>query len=130
MGDPETQVVFPRIQNDIVEVFISLHNKTLSDQQLLIDNKEAVTVVLASGGYPEKYEKGHEIIGLEQVDRSIAFHAGAVTKNKKTVTSGGRVLAVTSLSENYKNALSISYKNISKIYFKNMYYRKDIGFDL
>ena len=130
MGDPETEVVFPRIQNDIVEVFMSLHNKTLSDQNVLIDNKAAVTVVLVSGGYPEKYEKGHEIIGLEQVERSTVFHAGALTKNKKVVTSGGRVLAVTSLSKNYKDALSISYKNISKIHFQNMYYRKDIGFDL
>lgn len=130
MGDPETEVVFPRIQNDILEVFMSLHNKTLLDQKLLIDNKTAVTVVLVSGGYPENYEKGHEIIGLGKADSSIIFHAGAITKNKKVVTSGGRVLAVTSLSENYKNALSISYKNISKIYFKNMYYRKDIGFDL
>jgi len=130
MGDPETEVVFPRIQNDIVELFISLYKKTLSDQKLLIDNNEAATVVLTSGGYPEKYEKGHEIIGLEQVDGSIVFHAGALIKNKKVITSGGRVLAVTSLSKNYKNALAISYKNISKIYFKNMYYRKDIGFDL
>ena len=130
MGDPETEVVFPRIQNDIVELFISLQKKTLSDQKLLIDNNEAATVVLTSGGYPEKYEKGHEIIGLEQVDKSIVFHAGALTKNKKVITSGGRVLAVTSLSKNYKDALTISYKNISKIYFKNMYYRKDIGFDL
>ena len=130
MGDPETEVVFPRIQNDILEVFMSLHNKTLLDQKLLIDNKTAVTVVLVSGGYPENYEKGHEIIGLGKTDSSIIFHAGAITKNRKVVTSGGRVLAVTSLSENYKDALSISYKNISKIYFKNMYYRKDIGFDL
>jgi len=130
MGDPETEVVFPRIQNDIVELFISLQKKTLSDQKLLIDNNEAATVVLTSGGYPEKYEKGHEIIGLEQVDKSIVFHAGALTKNKKVITSGGRVLAVTSLSKNYKDALTTSYKNISKIYFKNMYYRKDIGFDL
>ena len=130
MGDPETEVVFPRIQNDILEVFMSLHNKTLLDQKLLIDNKTAVTVVLVSGGYPENYEKGHEIIGLGKADSSIIFHAGAITKNRKVVTSGGRVLAVTSLSENYKDALSISYKNISKIYFKNMYYRKDIGFDL
>ena len=108
----------------------SLQKKTLSYQKLLIDNNEAATVVLTSGGYPEKYEKGHEIIGLEQVDKSIVFHAGALTKNKKVITSGGRVLAVTSLSKNYKDALTISYKNISKIYFKNMYYRKDIGFDL
>ena len=130
MGDPETEVVFPRIQNDILEVFMSLHNKTLLDQHLLIDNKTAVTIVLVSGGYPENYEKGHEIIGLGKIDSSIIFHAGAITKNRKVVTSGGRVLAVTSLSKNYKDALSISYKNISKIYFKNMYYRKDIGFDL
>ncbi|HJN54097.1 MAG TPA: phosphoribosylamine--glycine ligase [Flavobacteriaceae bacterium] len=130
MGDPETEVVFPRIQNDILEVFISLHNKTLSQQNLLIDNKTAVTVVLVSGGYPEKHEKGHEITGLEQVNNSTIFHAGAISKDNKTITSGGRVLAVTSLAKNHKEALSITYDNISKIYFKKMYYRKDIGYDL
>ena len=130
MGDPETEVVFPRIKNDILEIFSSLNNKSLKNQKIIIDNKAAVTVVLVSGGYPEHYEKGYEITGLESVSGSIVFHAGAKTKNEKLVTSGGRVLAVTSLSEDYKDALSMSYENISKIFFDKMYYRKDIGFDL
>ena len=130
MGDPETEVVFPRIKNDILEIFSSLKNSSLKNHKIIIDNKAAVTVVLVSGGYPEYYEKGHEISGLENVSDSIVFHAGAKTKNEKTITSGGRVLAVTSMSEDYKDALSMSYKNISKIFFDKMYYRKDIGFDL
>ena len=130
MGDPETEVVFPRIKNDILEIFSSLNNKSLKNQKIIIDNKSAVTVVLVSGGYPEHYEKGYEITGLESVSGSIVFHAGAKTQNEKLVTSGGRVLAVTSLSEDYKDALSMSYENISKIFFDKMYYRKDIGFDL
>ncbi len=130
MGDPETEVVFPRIKNDILEIFSSLNKKSLKNQKIIIDNKAAVTVVLVSGGYPEHYEKGYEITGLESVSGSIVFHAGAKTKNEKLVTSGGRVLAVTSLSEDYKDALSMSYENISKIFFDKMYYRKDIGFDL
>ena len=130
MGDPETEVVFPRIKNDILEIFSSLKNSSLKNHNIIIDNKAAVTVVLVSGGYPEHYEKGYEISGLENVSDSIVFHAGAKTKNEKTITSGGRVLAVTSMSEDYKEALSMSYKNISKIFFDKMYYRKDIGFDL
>ena len=130
MGDPETEVVFPRIKNDILEIFSSLKNSSLKNHKIIIDNKAAVTVVLVSGGYPEHYEKGYEISGLENVSDSIVFHAGSKTKNQKTITSGGRVLAVTSMSEDYKDALSMSYKNISKIFFDKMYYRKDIGFDL
>ena len=130
MGDPETEVVFPRIKNDILEIFSSLKNSSLKNHKIIIDNKAAVTVVLVSGGYPEHYEKGYEISGLENVSDSIVFHAGAKTKNEKIITSGGRVLAVTSMSEDYKDALSMSYENISKIFFDKMYYRKDIGFDL
>ena len=130
MGDPETEVVFPRIQNDIVEVFESLYNQTLQSHSILIDERAAATVVVVAGGYPESYQKGHEITGLDKVNNSIVFHAGASLDNDKTITSGGRVLAITSLSENYKEALKTSYRNISKIHFKDMYYRRDIGFDL
>ena len=130
MGDPETEAVLPRIQNDIVEIFESLYNQTLQNHSILIDERSAVTVVVVSGGYPESYQIGHEITGIENVNDSIVFHAGARLDNDKIVTSGGRVLAITSLSENYKEALKTSYRNISKIDFKNMYYRRDIGFDL
>lgn len=130
MGDPETEAVLPRIQNDIVEIFESLYNQTLQSHSILIDERSAVTVVVVSGGYPESYQKGYEITGIENVNDSIVFHAGARLDNDKTVTSGGRVLAITSLSENYKEALKTSYRNISKIDFKDMRYRRDIGFDL
>ena len=130
MGDPETEAVLPRIQNDIVEIFESLYNQTLQSHSILIDERAAVTVVVVSGGYPEPYQKGHEITGIEDVNDSIVFHAGARLDNDKIVTSGGRVLAITSLSENYKEALKTSYRNISKIDFKDMRYRRDIGFDL
>jgi phosphoribosylamine--glycine ligase len=130
MGDPEAEAVLPRIQNDIVEIFESLYNQTLQSHSILIDERAAVTVVVVSGGYPEPYQKGHEITGIEDVNDSIVFHAGARLDNDKIVTSGGRVLAITSLSENYKEALKTSYRNISKIDFKDMRYRRDIGFDL
>ncbi len=130
MGDPETEAVLPRIQNDIVEIFESLYNQTLQSHSILINERSAVTVVVVSGGYPESYQKGYEITGIENVNDSIVFHAGARLDNDKIVTSGGRVLAITSLSENYKEALKTSYRNISKIDFKDMRYRRDIGFDL
>ncbi len=130
MGDPETEAVLPRIQNDIVEIFESLYNQTLQSHSILIDERSAVTVVVVSGGYPESYQKGYEITGIENVNDSIVFHAGARLDNDKIVTSGGRVLTITSLSENYKEALKTSYRNISKIDFKDMRYRRDIGFDL
>lgn len=130
MGDPETEVVIPRLKNDIVDIFISIAQKTLNNVSLEIDDRAAATVMLVSGGYPESYEKGKVITGLNEIKNSILFHAGAVEKDSKIVTSGGRVLAVTSLGENYSEALAISYNNVKKIHFEGMYYRKDLGFDL
>ena len=130
MGDPETEVVIPRLKNDIVDIFISIAQKTLNNVSLEIDDRAAATVMLVSGGYPETYEKGKVIEGLNEIKDSILFHAGAVEKEGKIVTSGGRVLAVTSLGENYIEALTTSYNNVKKIHFEGMYYRKDLGFDL
>lgn len=130
MGDPETEVVIPRLENDIVDIFISIAQKTLNNVSLEIDDRAAATVMLVSGGYPESYKKGKVIKGLNEIKDSILFHAGAVEKDGKIVTSGGRVLAVTSLGENYSQALAISYNNVKKIHFEGMYYRKDLGFDL
>jgi phosphoribosylamine--glycine ligase len=130
MGDPETEVVIPRLKNDLVELFIAVSNEKLDEVQLEVDERTATTVMVVSGGYPEDYEKGKEISGLEQIHDSIVFHAGTKTENKKVVSNGGRVLAVTSYGNDYQEALKKSYQNIEKLYFDTMYYRKDIGFDL
>jgi len=130
MGDPETEVVLPRIKTDLLDLFLTLENQELDKIQLEIDPRSTATVMLVSGGYPEDYIKGKEIFGLEKIKNSIIFHAGTKQENDKIVTDGGRVLAVTSFGENFKDALQKSYKNIEKIHFENMYYRKDIGFDL
>lgn len=130
MGDPETEVVFPRIKNDFVELFSKLSAGKLNKIELEVDDRAAATVMLVSGGYPEKYEKGKEITGLENVGNSLVFHAGTININEKTHTNGGRVLAVTSFGENYSEALKKSYQSIEKLYFEGMYSRKDIGFDL
>ena len=130
MGDPETEVVIPRIKNDLVEVFQALADQTLETIDLQIEPRAATTVMAVSGGYPEVYEKGKEITGLATIDDSIVFHAGTKTHEGKVVTNGGRVLAVTSFGEDFKEALKTSYKNIAKIDFEGMNYRKDIGFDL
>jgi len=130
MGDPETEVVLPRLKNDIVEIFQAIANQTLDKIDIEIDDRAATTVMLVSGGYPEAYERGKEITGLENIEDSIAFHAGANLKDEKIVTSGGRVLAITSYGNTYKEALKKSYQNIEKLHFDKMYYRKDIGFDL
>ena len=97
---------------------------------LELDNRSAATVMLVSGGYPEAYEKGNEIHGLETVEESIVFHAGTIEKEGKVVTNGGRVLAVTSLDMDFKEAIKKSYQNIEKLSFNRMNYRTDIGFDL
>ena len=130
LGDPETEVVLPRIENDLVDVFTAVANQTLDTIDIKIDERTATTVMTVSGGYPEAYEKGKEITGLESVDGSIVFHAGTTLENGKIVTSGGRVMAVTSFGANFKDALAQSYKNVEKLHFDKMNYRKDLGFDL
>ena len=130
MGDPETEVVLPRLKTDLVKIFNAISNQTLSEIELEIDDRAATTVMLVSGGYPEAYEKGKEILGLENVKDSIVFHAGAIEQDGKIVTSGGRVMAVTSYGNTYQEAIKKSYQSISKLCFDKMNYRKDIGFDL
>lgn len=130
MGDPETEAVLPRIKTDLVDLFEATYHQKLNDINIEIDERTAATVMLVSGGYPEDYEKGKEISGLENVDGSIVFHAGTKLENGKILTNGGRVLAVTSLDDNFKKALKKSYQNIEKISFDRMQYRGDIGFDL
>ncbi len=130
MGDPETEVVLPRIKTDLVELFSAVANRKLGGLELELDDRSATTVVLVSGGYPEAYEKGKEIHGLDQVTDSIVFHAGTQMKGEKIVTSGGRVLAITSYGKDFKEALKSSYRNIEKICFDKMNFRSDIGFDL
>ncbi|MFK8296817.1 phosphoribosylamine--glycine ligase [Capnocytophaga cynodegmi] len=130
MGDPETEVVLPRIESDLVPIFKTLQTQTLDTVSLAITPQSATTVMMVSGGYPEDYEKGKRISGIESVTGSIVFHAGTTIKEGELQTSGGRVLAVTSFGKDFKEALQKSYENIEKIHFDKMYFRKDIGFDL
>lgn len=130
LGDPETEVVLPRIQNDLVEVFEAVANQTLDQIDLKIDERTATTVMTVAGGYPEAYEKGKEINGHETITDSLVFHAGTVLKDGKVVTNGGRVMAITSYGNNFEEALALSYQNLEKLQFEGMYYRKDLGFDL
>lgn len=130
MGDPETEVVLPRIKSDLVEVFQKVAVGKLSEAQLQVKEEAAATIMLVSGGYPEAYEKGMQISGLDSIEDSIVFHAGTSIENEKVVTSGGRVLAITSFGKDYKEAIKKSYQNAQKVHFDKMYYRKDIGFDL
>ncbi|MBP2833296.1 phosphoribosylamine--glycine ligase [Aquimarina sp. U1-2] len=130
MGDPETEAVLPRVKNDLVSLFQHVGNQTLDQVKLEIDKRSATTVMTVSGGYPEAYEKGKEITGIESIEDSIVFHAGTKFEGDKVVTNGGRVIAITSLDDNFKKALQKSYQNIKKLHFDTMCYRKDIGFDL
>ncbi len=130
MGDPETEVVIPRLKSDLVELFQAVANQTLDQVSLEIDERSATTIMVVSGGYPEDYDKGFEITGLEKIQDSIAFHAGTKLENDKVVTNGGRVIAITSFGDNFQEAIKKSYQNIEKLHFDKMYYRKDIGFDL
>ena len=130
MGDPETEVVLPRIKNDFLEILQAVAEERLDDLTIEIDPRTASTVMLVSGGYPEAYEKGKEINGFENVQDSLVFHAGTQLKENTVVTNGGRVMAITSFGADFKEALVKSYQNIEKISFDRMNYRKDIGFDL
>ncbi len=130
LGDPETEVVIPRIKNDLVSVFQAVGNQTLDSIDLQLDERTASTVMLVSGGYPEAYEKGKEITGCDAINDSLVFHAGTTLKDNKVVTNGGRVMAITSFGDDFKEALKKSYQNIEKLHFDRMNYRKDIGFDL
>ncbi len=130
MGDPETEVVLPRLKTDLVEVFEAMANQTLSEVTINIDERAATTVMLVSGGYPEAYEKGKEITGVEKITDSIVFHAGAIEHEGRVVTSGGRVMAITSYGNTYHEAIKKSYQSIENLHFDKMNYRKDIGFDL
>ena len=130
MGDPETEVVIPRIKSDLVELFQAMANGNLNDVSLAIDQRSATTVMIVSGGYPEEYEKGKEIFGLDKMEDSLVYHAGTKIENGKLVTNGGRVLAITSFGNDFQEAIKKSYQNIEKLYFDKMYFRKDIGKDL
>lgn len=130
MGDPETQVVLPRIKNDLGEMFYATAMGKLDEVELLVEDKSATTVVAVSGGYPEAYQKGKIINGLPSSSNSTVFHAGTTNKDDEILTNGGRVIAVTSLADDHKKALTKSYKLLEEISFEGMYYRKDIGFDL
>ncbi|RWX00051.1 phosphoribosylamine--glycine ligase [Flavobacterium cerinum] len=131
MGDPETEVVIPRLKSDLVELFTAVANQELDKVTLEIDERSAATIMVVSGGYPEDYGKGMIISGLDAVEGSIAFHAGTkLDGNNNVVTSGGRVIAVTSYGKDFDEAIKKSYQNIDKLNFDKMYYRKDIGFDL
>ena len=130
MGDPETQVVLPRIKNDFMDILISCTNQNLDKINLEFDSDYYSNVVLASSGYPEEYKKGFEISGLNEVKDSIIFHAGTSFDNDKIVTNGGRVLSVVSSGKTMNEALNKSYKSIDKINFEGKTFRKDIGFDL
>ena len=130
MGDPETEVVIPRIKSDLVELFKAVADGTLNEVEIDIDPRSAATIMVVSGGYPEEYEKGKEIFGLDKIEDSLLFHAGTTLENGKTVTNGGRVLAITSFGNGFEEAIKKSYQNIALLHFDKMYFRKDIGFDL
>ena len=130
MGDPETEVVFPRIKNDLLNLFNSMGSTEFEDIKLQIDDRHAATIIMVSGGYPLDYEKNKIISGLTEETDSIIFHAGTKKVDDNFLTNGGRVIAVTSLSENYKDAVKSSYDQIKKISFDQAYFRQDIGFDL
>tara|TARA_B100000989_G_scaffold279761_1_gene242671 strand:+ start:495 stop:1760 length:1266 start_codon:yes stop_codon:yes gene_type:complete len=128
LGDPEAEVVLPRIKTDLLSLFKAVQERRLDKFKLEIDPKTAATVMAVSKGYPEAYEKGKKITGLENTN--MVFHAGTCNEGDDVLTNGGRVLAATSFGENINEALDNSFKTLKKINFQGMNYRKDIGFDL
>lgn len=130
MGDPETEVVIPRIQSDLLDLFEGVTNRTLNEKTFEINQQTATTVMLVSGGYPEAYEKGKAMTGIDAIENSIPFHAGTQQDGEHIITSGGRVLALTSFGNSIEEALEKSFSNAKKVQFDKKYYRTDIGFDL
>ncbi|HCF04394.1 phosphoribosylamine--glycine ligase [Flavobacterium sp.] len=130
MGDPETEVVIPRLKTDLVELFLAVANEKLDQIALEVDGRSATTIMVVSGGYPEEFEKGKVISGLENITDSIVFHAGTKLENNQVLSNGGRVLTVTSYGDNFEEAIKKSYQNIAKLQFDKMYFRRDIGNDL
>ena len=130
MGDPETEVVIPRLRSDLLDLFEGVATNTLSERDVQFDERSTATVMMVSGGYPENYEKGKQIFGINAVTDSIVFHAGTTADGPAVLTAGGRVLAVTSYGKNVDAALKKSYLSIENIEFEKAYYRSDIGFDV
>ena len=130
MGDPETEVVIPRIKSDLMDLFVKLHNGQLDKAEIEVKKKTAATIMLVSSGYPEAYEKGKPITLDKSIEKSLVFHAGTKQNNHDIVTNGGRVIAITSFGQDHRKALKKSLDNISKVHFEGMHHRKDIGFDL
>ncbi len=130
LGDPETEVILPRLKSDLLDLFDGIASNTLSERDVVIDPRSASTVMLVSGGYPEKYEKGKEVSIGNINEKSIVFHAGTKQGEGATLTNGGRVMSVTSYGKDIESSLKVSYESIENISFEKMYFRKDIGQDL
>jgi phosphoribosylamine--glycine ligase len=130
MGDPETEVVIPRVKSDLLDLLEGVATKTLSERDVQFSEHCASTVMMVSGGYPAAYEKGKIIYGLNSVTDALVFHAGTTSDGPQVITNGGRVLAVTSFGKTLEQALDRSYAGISKISFENAYFRRDIGKDV
>jgi phosphoribosylamine--glycine ligase len=129
MGDPETEVVMPRLEEDLVQLIVDMNRGAFTKRHAKQSTKAACTVMLVSEGYPGDYQKGKSISGLEKVDSSIVFQAGTKPSENGTITSGGRVMAVTSLADSLEEALKTSYQNVEQIAFEGKCYRKDIGWE-
>ena len=130
LGDPETEVILPRLKSDLLDLFDGIASNTLSERDVVIDPRSASTVMIVSGGYPEKYEQGKEVSIGNINEKSIVFHAGTKQGDGATLTNGGRVMSVTSYGKDIESSLKVSYESIENISFEKMYYRKDIGQDL
>jgi phosphoribosylamine--glycine ligase len=130
LGDPETEAIMPRLQGDFIDLLEGVATQTLAGRQVSTDPRSVTTVMMVSGGYPGKYEKGKTITGLEKTTESLVFHAGSRKEDGKILTNGGRVLAISSYGKTFREAGNLSYKNANMIDFENKYFRKDIGFDL